>query len=166
MPDACATPAWDRLAAELRTFVARRIDDPADVDDVVQETLLRMHRTHRALPIATLAAALLVSSGALAHDPVPAGVTPLFGADGELVGGYANFGFVLLEDAEPRWVCEEVLPRAETDVWLAPDGALVVSTRGGVHRSTDGGCTWEAAAGLDTLLAVAGLAPDPTATTY
>ncbi len=44
MPDACATPAWDRLAAELRTFVARRIDDPADVDDVVQETLLRMHR--------------------------------------------------------------------------------------------------------------------------
>ncbi len=122
-----------------------------------------MHRTRRALPIATLAAALLVSSGALAHDPVPAGVTPLFGADGELVGGYANFGFVLLEDAEPRWVCEEVLPRAETDVWLTPDGALVVSTRGGVHRSTDGGCTWVPAAGLDTLLAVAGLAPDPTA---
>lgn len=122
-----------------------------------------MHRTHRAHSLAALAAALLVSSGALAHDPVPAGVTPLFGTDGELLGGYANFGFVLLEDADPRWVCEEVLPRAETDVWLAPDGALVVSTRGGVHRSTDGGCTWEAATGLDTLLAVAGLAPDPTA---
>lgn len=36
---------WGALAATLRPFVARRVASPAEVDDVVQETLLRLHRS-------------------------------------------------------------------------------------------------------------------------
>jgi RNA polymerase sigma-70 factor (ECF subfamily) len=35
---------WNELAARLRPFIARRLDAPGDVDDVLQEVLLRMHR--------------------------------------------------------------------------------------------------------------------------
>lgn len=34
---------WSTLAATLRPFVARRVD-PSDVDDVLQDALLRVHR--------------------------------------------------------------------------------------------------------------------------
>lgn len=36
--------AWQQLEAKLRPFVARRVTSPADVDDVVQDTLLRIER--------------------------------------------------------------------------------------------------------------------------
>src|SRR5438045_9257949 len=35
---------WDTLHARLRAFVAGRLDDPADVDDIVQEVFLRVHQ--------------------------------------------------------------------------------------------------------------------------
>lgn len=38
-----AEPAWPALGAELRGYVARRVR-PDDVDDVVQDALLRIHR--------------------------------------------------------------------------------------------------------------------------
>jgi RNA polymerase sigma-70 factor (ECF subfamily) len=37
-------PSWRELDATLRPFVARRVRTPSDIDDVVQEVLLRMHR--------------------------------------------------------------------------------------------------------------------------
>ncbi len=40
--DGASAVAWPELTAELRRFVARRLDQ--DVDDVVQETLMRVHR--------------------------------------------------------------------------------------------------------------------------
>jgi RNA polymerase sigma-70 factor, ECF subfamily len=36
--------AWREVEARLRPYVARRVASPADVDDVVQETFVRMHR--------------------------------------------------------------------------------------------------------------------------
>jgi RNA polymerase sigma-70 factor (ECF subfamily) len=39
---AAAVP-WSEVAAKLRPFVARRVD-PVEVDDVVQDVLLRLHR--------------------------------------------------------------------------------------------------------------------------
>jgi len=36
--------AWNDLDAKVRPFVARRVRSPVDVDDVVQEVFLRMHR--------------------------------------------------------------------------------------------------------------------------
>lgn len=39
-----ARGAWSELDAKLRPFVARRVRSPADVDDVVQNVLLRMQR--------------------------------------------------------------------------------------------------------------------------
>jgi len=36
-------PAWNTLAHELRRYIARRVK-PDDVDDVLQDTLLRIHR--------------------------------------------------------------------------------------------------------------------------
>jgi len=38
-----AAVAWGEVAAKLRPFVARRVS-PSDVDDVLQDVLLRMHR--------------------------------------------------------------------------------------------------------------------------
>lgn len=35
---------WNELAARLRPFIARRLASPGDVDDVLQDVLLRMHR--------------------------------------------------------------------------------------------------------------------------
>jgi RNA polymerase sigma-70 factor (ECF subfamily) len=43
MIPAAARDSWKELDARLRPFVARRVQ-PADVDDVVQDVLLRMHR--------------------------------------------------------------------------------------------------------------------------
>lgn len=39
-----ARGAWRDLEQRLRPFVARRVQSAADVDDVVQDVLLRMHR--------------------------------------------------------------------------------------------------------------------------
>jgi RNA polymerase sigma-70 factor (ECF subfamily) len=39
-----ARGAWRELEAKLRPYVARRVPSQADVDDVLQETLVRMHR--------------------------------------------------------------------------------------------------------------------------
>jgi len=39
-----ARPAWQDLAATLRPYVARRVRGPADVDDVLQDTFLRIQR--------------------------------------------------------------------------------------------------------------------------
>jgi RNA polymerase sigma-70 factor (ECF subfamily) len=35
---------WNELAARLRPFIARRLSSPGDVDDVLQDVFLRMHR--------------------------------------------------------------------------------------------------------------------------
>jgi RNA polymerase sigma-70 factor (ECF subfamily) len=39
-----ARGAWREVEARLRPYVARRVASPADVDDVIQETFVRMHR--------------------------------------------------------------------------------------------------------------------------
>ena len=39
-----ARGAWQEVEARLRPYVARRLPSPADVDDVLQETFVRMHR--------------------------------------------------------------------------------------------------------------------------
>ncbi|MFL5303578.1 MAG: sigma-70 family RNA polymerase sigma factor [Polyangia bacterium] len=39
-----ARGAWRDIAARLRPYVARRLRNPADVDDVVQETLVKVHQ--------------------------------------------------------------------------------------------------------------------------
>lgn len=39
-----ARGAWREVEAQLRPYVARRVPSPADVDDVLQETFVRMHR--------------------------------------------------------------------------------------------------------------------------
>jgi RNA polymerase sigma-70 factor (ECF subfamily) len=38
-------PIYENLHTDLRRFVARRVDDPQAVDDILQETYLRLH-TH------------------------------------------------------------------------------------------------------------------------
>jgi RNA polymerase sigma-70 factor, ECF subfamily len=42
--DPAARGAWRELEAKLRPFVARRVRSDVDVDDVVQDVFLRMHR--------------------------------------------------------------------------------------------------------------------------
>ena len=42
MIEANARGAWAEVEKHLRPFVARRVDDPADVDDILQEIYLRM----------------------------------------------------------------------------------------------------------------------------
>lgn len=44
MISAGARGAWREVEAQLRPYVARRVPSPADVDDVLQETFVRMHR--------------------------------------------------------------------------------------------------------------------------
>lgn len=44
MIEADARGAWRTLEVKLRPFVARRVRCAADVDDVLQDVLLRMHR--------------------------------------------------------------------------------------------------------------------------
>jgi len=43
-PDTTAEAAWVEFHARLRAFVARRVGNPADVDDIVQFTCLQLHR--------------------------------------------------------------------------------------------------------------------------
>lgn len=44
MIDSEARGAWNELDARLRPFVARRVASAADVDDILQEIFVRMHR--------------------------------------------------------------------------------------------------------------------------
>jgi RNA polymerase sigma-70 factor (ECF subfamily) len=44
-----ARGAWREVEAKLRPYVARRVASPSDVDDVLQETFVRMHRGLAAL---------------------------------------------------------------------------------------------------------------------
>lgn len=39
-----ARGAWREVEARLRPYVARRVASPTDIDDVLQETFVRMHR--------------------------------------------------------------------------------------------------------------------------
>src|SRR5690349_17956750 len=39
-----ARGAWREVEARLRPYVARRVASPTDIDDVIQETFVRMHR--------------------------------------------------------------------------------------------------------------------------
>lgn len=43
--NAATQHAWDDLAARLRPFIARRVSVEADIDDVLQEVLMRLHRS-------------------------------------------------------------------------------------------------------------------------
>lgn len=45
MIDPAARGVWRDLEAKVRPFVARRVRAPADVDDIVQDVFLRMHRS-------------------------------------------------------------------------------------------------------------------------
>jgi RNA polymerase sigma-70 factor, ECF subfamily len=49
MIDPSTLGAWQELRAKIRPFIARRMANPADVDDVVQEVFLRMQRGLSAL---------------------------------------------------------------------------------------------------------------------
>jgi RNA polymerase sigma-70 factor (ECF subfamily) len=44
MTPAEALGAWQELRARLKPYVARRVPSASDVDDVLQEVLIRMHR--------------------------------------------------------------------------------------------------------------------------
>lgn len=44
-----AEDVWRALHGALRAFIARRVHDPADVDDVLQDTFLAVHRNIDAL---------------------------------------------------------------------------------------------------------------------
>jgi len=44
MSAALPAPTWNELALRLRPFIRRRVATEPDADDVLQETLLRMHR--------------------------------------------------------------------------------------------------------------------------
>jgi RNA polymerase sigma-70 factor (ECF subfamily) len=44
MIDPSTRGVWEDLEAKLRPFIARRVQNPADVDDVVQDVFLRMQR--------------------------------------------------------------------------------------------------------------------------
>jgi RNA polymerase sigma-70 factor (ECF subfamily) len=48
MLDAAARGSWELLAERLGAFIARRVP-PQDVDDVLQDVLLRIHRSVRTL---------------------------------------------------------------------------------------------------------------------
>lgn len=45
MIDAASRGAWRELETKLRPFVARRLRSAADVDDVIQDVFVRMHRS-------------------------------------------------------------------------------------------------------------------------
>jgi len=45
MIDPAVRGVWRDLEAKVRPFVARRVRSPSDVDDVVQDVFLRMHRS-------------------------------------------------------------------------------------------------------------------------
>ena len=47
------TSSWQGLAASLRARIGRRVANPADRDDLVQEALLRVHRASRDLKAAS-----------------------------------------------------------------------------------------------------------------
>lgn len=49
MIPADARGAWGEIEARLRPYIARRVPSAADVDDVLQETFVRMHRGLAAL---------------------------------------------------------------------------------------------------------------------
>jgi RNA polymerase sigma-70 factor (ECF subfamily) len=37
-------PLWRELRDRLRAFIARRVENPADVEDLLQEAFLRIHQ--------------------------------------------------------------------------------------------------------------------------
>jgi RNA polymerase sigma-70 factor (ECF subfamily) len=47
------TSSWQGLSASLRARIGRRVANPADRDDLVQEALLRIHRASRDLKVAS-----------------------------------------------------------------------------------------------------------------
>ena len=40
---------FSELAIDLKKFIARRVPNSADVEDVLQETLIKIHRSNRRL---------------------------------------------------------------------------------------------------------------------
>ena len=42
--DTAVTAVWQQVHAGLRAFIARRVADEAEIDDIVQEVFLRVHR--------------------------------------------------------------------------------------------------------------------------
>jgi RNA polymerase sigma-70 factor (ECF subfamily) len=42
--------AWEHEHKTVRRFLQRRLDNPADIDDLLQEAFLRLHRSRPALP--------------------------------------------------------------------------------------------------------------------
>ncbi len=35
---------WQRFGADLRRFIARRVPEPADAEDVLQDVFVKIHR--------------------------------------------------------------------------------------------------------------------------
>jgi RNA polymerase sigma-70 factor (ECF subfamily) len=47
--DATVTEVWQQVRAGLRSFIVKRVTNEADVDDILQEVFLRMHRRIKSL---------------------------------------------------------------------------------------------------------------------
>jgi hypothetical protein len=127
---------------------------------------------------AAAAAAFAALPGALAVAARPAHANGRFPAVSSLAPDAADppfllvgatFGLVLTTDGEATWgwVCEQAMGYLGTfdPIFVRTHvgaGALLASTFDGVSRSADGGCNWDAAAGLAGHL-VRGLAEHPGA---
>jgi hypothetical protein len=125
----------------------------------------------RPLRVAALAALLSLPSVALANGRFPAAnqlVTRPGDPSSLLVR--ATFGLLVSADSGAHfdWVCEQAVgldPGADQDppIALLGNGFPLVAPFDGVRRSTDGGCSFEAAATVDPAERVIDVAVDPGA---
>lgn len=86
---------------------------------------------------------LVLGVAASAHNPPGERVFRPFVRDGALAGAWTSAGVITRGD-DGGWarLCGAAVDGAQ-DVWLRPDGALLVATRDGLVRAPDSGCGWD-----------------------
>lgn len=116
--DAAGSADVDAYRAALRAFIARRIDDPNEVDDLVQEACARLVATQREQPLDEpraylfrIAANLIVDRHRRAAPTVPLGPeidppVPAAQEDGRRVADLQAALAAALDELSPR--CREV----------------------------------------------------------
>lgn len=110
---------------------------------------------------------LCAAHAAFAHGTIPTSNSISFGPSGEVFLG-TNFGGVLIDGADQRFVCEQSVTGEKTsiDVWLWLGGgelAGIATTGGfirGVYMTNSGACGFSAVADTDTML-MTDLVADP-----
>ncbi|UIJ46838.1 RNA polymerase sigma factor [Sphingomonas cannabina] len=116
--DAAGSADVDAYRAALRAFIARRVDDPNEVDDLVQEACARLVATQREQPLDEpraylfrIAANLIVDRHRRAAPTVPLGPeidppVPAAQEDGRRVADLQAALAAALDELSPR--CREV----------------------------------------------------------